>query len=313
MAYYNMNKVIQLTRTAMGMRQHEVCHGICSTVELSRIENGKNGVRKENFRKLMARMGRTAEQVYAVCVGKDGDLLREREELERALKRFDYDQAEEYLNRMRERADDNVLTMQYIARDEALIDYHKGRINAEGLRKRIDGVIRMTVPGYEKFLNQTDRVFPFVLEELLVLLSLENAYVYLQQYDMGKKINSTILQCLNAGYMLNPDRLTMEITVRRNLAKIYTREGKYVEALKEIEDCMTLSVKIDYGHMIAPLLVSKAFNYIWMVKQEQWPENQLKNAAQYLRQAYYITAARGDAKLMDVIKDYYQKHFGYWG
>lgn len=312
MAYYLMNRVVKLARIALGMTQEELCEGICDVRVLSRSENGRQELKKENFRKLMARMGRAAEPIYAVCVDKDGRLLEDRENMERAFKRYDYAAAERYLRRMQENADDNLLTRQYLARAEAVADYRQKRIGAEEFAKRVDQALRMTVPDYEKYVYRTDKVFPFVKEELLGLLSLGNAYMYLGQYEKGKQTYNAILRCLKAEYMLKPDRITMEITVWTALYHMHEKEGNLEDALEKIEDCIQESRKIDYGHVIAPLLVSKAYNYIWMVRLGGWEESRLDDAKGYLRRAYYIAAARGDTRIMDIIIKYYVENFGSW-
>ena len=309
MAYYLMNKVVKLTRLALGMTQEELCEGICDVKVLSRSENGRQELKKANFRKLMARMGRTTEPIYAVCVDKDGRLMEDRENMERAFKRYDYAAAEQYLRRMQKNADDNLLTL---ARAEAVAEYRQKRIGAEEFAKRVDQALRMTVPDYEKYVYGTDKVFPFVREELLGLLSLGNAYMYLGQYEMAKQAYNAILRCLKAEYMLRPDRLTMEITVRNSLYHVYEKEGNLEDALQTIEDCLKKSKEIDNGHAIAPLLVSKAYNYIWMVRLGGWEESRLEDAKRYLRRAYYIAAARGDARFMDIIIKYYVENFGNW-
>ena len=312
MAYYLMNKVVKLTRLALGMTQEELCEGICDVKVLSRSENGRQELKKANFRKLMGRMGRTTEPIYAVCVDRDGRLREDRENMERAFKRYDYAAAERYLRRMQENADDNLLTRQYLARAEAVAEYRHKRIGAEEFERRVDQALRMTVPDYEKYVYGTDKVFPFVKEELLGLLSLGNAYRYLKQYEKRKQNRKARLGSLKAEYMLKPDRLTMEITVQDALYHVYDKEGYLEDALQLIEDCIQKSKEIENGHMIAPLLVSKAYNYIWMVRLGGWEESRLEDAKGYLRRAYYIAAARGDARIMDIIINYYIENFGSW-
>ena len=46
MAYYLMNKVVKLARTALGMTQEELCEGICDIRVLSRSENEKQEMKK---------------------------------------------------------------------------------------------------------------------------------------------------------------------------------------------------------------------------------------------------------------------------
>lgn len=260
----------------------------------------------------MARMGRTIEPIYAVCVDRDGRLLEDRENMERAFKRYDYAAAEQYLRRMQENADDNLLTRQYLARAEAVAEYRHRRIGAEEFARRVDQALRMTVPDYEKYVYGTDKVFPFVKEELLGLLSLGNAYTNSGLYEKAKETYNAILRCLKAEYMLKPDRLTTEIVVWDALYHVYDKEGYLEDALQTIEDCLQKSKEIDNGHAIAPLLVSKAYNYILMVRRGRWEESCLEDAKGYLRRAYYIAAARGNARFMDIIIKYYVENFGSW-
>ena len=193
MAYYLMNKVVKLARTALGMTQEELCEGICDIRVLSRSENEKQEMKKENFQKLMGRIGRATEPIYAVCVDKDGLLLEDRENMERAVKRYDYKAAEQYLWRMKETADDNVLTMQYLARAEAVMNFRQKRIGAEEFAERVDQSLRMTVPEHEKYVYGTDKVFPFVKEELHKIYNLAQCVIYKKGVILKWKKNIFIL------------------------------------------------------------------------------------------------------------------------
>ena len=193
MAYYLMNKVVKLARTALGMTQEELCEGICDIRVLSRSENEKQEMKKENFQKLMGRIGRATEPIYAGCADKDGLLLEDRENMERAVKRYDYKAAEQYLWRMKETADDNVLTMQYLARAEAVMNFRQKRIGAEEFAERVDQSLRMTVPEYEKYVYGTDKVFPFVKEELHKIYNLAQCVIYKKGVILKWKKNIFIL------------------------------------------------------------------------------------------------------------------------
>lgn len=201
MAHYNMNQLVALTRKAKRISQEELSDGICSTVALSDYENGKYGIRRKKYRKLMQRMGRISNVNYAVCMDKDGGLLEERIQMERAFKRYDYEAAEKYMLRLKERADDNVLTQQYLARAEALVEYYRKRISAEELIRRLDSAIKMTVPEYEVYLGRMKRVFPFVKEELRILMSLGLLIGLIAMYGNGvARRRAFVLQALKFRY-----------------------------------------------------------------------------------------------------------------
>lgn len=311
MAYYNANEIIKLTRTAMGITQEELCDGICDVTTLSRIENGHQCMRRETYRSLMRKMGRVAEMRYTVCLEQDGILLEDRINLEKAFKKFDYAEAERYLQNMKKIADDNILTRQYIARAESLVAFYSGGIQAEELIEKLDEVIRMTVADYEKYL-MANNVFPFVKEELLTLMSLGNAYCKLGEKERGMQIYESIIKCLEKNYMGEPEKTTMLITVKNNIVKIYSAEGRHLEALDEIESCLKLCRKWDYSHLVAPLFVSKAHNYVRMVEKGLWAEQYLDDAKKILRQAYCLATARKEREITSTIVRYYEQHLGAW-
>lgn len=309
MAYYNANEVIKLTRKAIRITQEELCDGVCDVSTLSKIENGHYGVRRDTYRELMKKMGRVTEMRYATYMEQGGRLLEDRLAWERAAKRFDYAAAETYLQRMKAAADDNVLTRQYLVRAEALQDYHQGRICAEEMAERVDRAIRMTSPDYEKYLKQK-RVFPFVKEELLALMSLGIAYRKMGEGRRAMLMYETILNCLDADYMGEPDKTEMRITVKYNIAKLYESEGKHREATEEYDACLCLCRDRDYSHLIAPILTSKAYDCVRLVERGEWDRERLDEAKKFLRQAYCLAAARMESESISRIVKYYERYFG---
>lgn len=312
MAYYNINEIVKMTRMAKGISQEELSFDICTTATLIGYENGKHRVNRGKYRQLMERMGRMQEMQYAVCINKEGGLLEDRVEMERAFKRYDYAGAEEYVRQMKENADENVLTAQYLARAEALVEYYRKRISAKELAQRIDNAIRMTVPEYEVYIGRTERIFPFMKEELLALMSLGEAYRCMGECEKSIQLYETVLRCLDRGYMANPDNISMKITMQRNLSLVYEQQRQYEEALETIDYCLNLAKQNDYGHIISVLLMGKAHNYIKLVERQRWENNYLEMAKKILRQAYYMATARGDFDISKAIFDYYKKRFGEW-
>ena len=312
MAYYNANEIIRLTRRALGITQEELCDGICDVSTLSKIENGHYGVKRDTYRELMRKMGRVAEMRYTVCLEQDGRLLEDRIEFERAFKKYDYEVAEKYVKRMKENADDNILTQQYIARAEALVDYYRKRISAEELAERIDRAIHMTVPEYEKYLSNKERVFPFVNEELLALMSLGNVYRKLGQGERGMQMYEAICRCLQADYMSVQDKISQQISVEYSIAMAYAAEGRHLEALGKKEKCIQLCKNRDYSYSLASLLFSKAHSYVRLVERGEWGKEKLDEAKNILRQSYCLATARREEELKKTIIKYCEQHFGEW-
>lgn len=311
MAYYNANKVIKLTRKAMGITQEELCGGVCDVSTLSKIENGHYGVRSSVYRELMGRMGRMNEMRYATWINKDGRLPEDRLEWELALKRYDYAAAEPYLRKMLAEADDNILTRQYLARAEAMLEHYQERICAAELAQRIDQAIRMTVPDYERYLKQ-ERVFPFFKEELLALISLGSAYRETGQKERGRQLYEEALRCLNANYIGDPDRTQIRITVKYNIAGAYAAEARHMEAMKEYDACLLLCRESDCGHLAAPLLAAKAHSCMCLAESGEKGKDYPDEAKKLLRQAYCLAAAGTEKELAEAVRQYYEQHLGKW-
>lgn len=184
MSYYRTGDIIRLTRIANGLSQEELSYGICSVQTLHRIENGKTRVKKELYYRLMERMERVPEKTYAVCVGKDLELLEERMKFEDCMNEMEYEKADEYVRIIKEKADGNLITQQYVKKAEALVEYHCKRIDEEMLIERLEEVIGLTVPDYRDYL---DKKYPFTEQELLCLLNIAQNYTKLDKYDEAIK------------------------------------------------------------------------------------------------------------------------------
>ena len=57
MAFYIFGDYIREQRERMGVTQEDLCEGICSPGTLSKIENGRQGVRLNQYIALMERLG----------------------------------------------------------------------------------------------------------------------------------------------------------------------------------------------------------------------------------------------------------------
>lgn len=308
MAYYNANRVIKLTRKALGITQEKLSEGVCEVETYSRIENGHRTIRRNTYQKLMEKMGRNTERRYAVCVSKDGMLLEEKIELERAFKRYDYEAAEKYLNILKEKVDDNLLTRQYMSRVEALVEYYRGRCREEELISKLGEALKITVPEYERYLVE-DIVYPFTKMELLILLNIGNAYRRMGDNARGELLYQIIIKCLNASYLGERDNTNLQVSVGRSLAKAYAEAQNSMRALEVIDECLEIAINSDYGCKIAAMLVSKANNYVVLVHHDELSKEYLEVASKCLRQAYYLAAARNEHETAEKVKSYYSQYF----
>ena len=313
MANYNAGDVIRLMRNTTGMSQEELSDGICSVETLSRIENGKHKVKQSTYAGLMAKMEHDTRKNYALCAGKDMELLEERIQLEDAVAKHDYEKADRYLCRLKRKIADDKISRQYVERLEGGIDYQLGRINGEEYVRKMEDTIRITVPGYERYLHieEKGQAYPFTELEVLTLISLANAYGDMEQPQKGIQIFDMLLLCLEEGYMDAGSVSRLQMLIKRNYLKTLEQSGKYQEALENTKELLEDVIRNNYGRMIPVLL----FGISWDLRKiridnEEAIDDILPNIKRTLRQAYYIAAARDDEVNLRIIEKYYNECLG---
>lgn len=315
MANYKAGDVIRLTRNAVGMTQEELSDGICSVETLSRIENGRHGVKRDTYGKLMEKMGRGVHDNCAVCMGRDMSLLEEYTLFEDAITKREYDTAERYLVRIREKISDSLVDRQYLKRVEALLDYAAGRINAQEHILQLQMAMEMTIPGYECYLwgEKRDKIYPYREQEVLILMGIGNRYYDLHEMDKAIMVYETIIRSLDAGYMDVKNAEELKLINLANLSRPLGKQERYEEALAKAEEGLAMAVSRGYAHALVELLMQAAGNRLKLAKKIAESEKQkqeLVESKKMMRQAYYIAAARKDIYNQELINENLRYHFG---
>lgn len=306
MSNYRAGDIIRLTRIAIGMTQEELCENICGVQTLHRIENGKVAVKKEIYYRMMEKMNRIPEQTYAVCVGKNMELLEERIYLEDAMRKEEYEKAEQYLKIIESEADDNLVTLQYVRKMKALVSFYLGSIDKNQLLGELDQVIRMTVPNYEKYY---EKEYPFTEQEILALMSMANILDLIDKKEDSKNLYYMILRCIRLGYIEGTSKIETEITIMRNLANTCTRMGNHEEAISFYKKALDMSRENDYARRYTVIFGEMAWSMLREIEKGERESKDKQKAEQYLRQAYYIAAARKEEKLMKETEYIYEEVF----
>lgn len=306
MSYYRTGDIVRLTRIANGISQEELSYGICSVQTLHRIENGKTRVKKELYYRLMERMERVPEKTYAVCVGKDLELLEERMKFEDCMNEMEYEKADECVRIIKEKADDNLITQQYVQKAEALVEYHCKRIDEETLIERLEEVIGLTVPDYRDYM---DKKYPFTEQELLCLLNIAQNYTKLDKYDEAIKFYEKILECLNMEYIFGGNTIHLKIITLSSLSRVYGSKKEYDEANELSKEALSMARLEDEGIIAEGILTDITWNVLRQVERNERGKEDDIIAKKKLRQAYYLALARDDKKIVEICEKIYEKEF----
>lgn len=308
MANYRAGDVIRLTRNAIGMTQEQLCEEICSVETLSRIENNKQGIGKDVYERLMAKMERNPLRSYAICSSMDMRIAEEKQALEDAVAKHDYKKAKLFLRELEQKIIDTKYNRQYIGRLAALVAFHTKEIDVYHLLDRLNELLRITVHDYEKWIEEK-KIFPLTEQEIYILVSIANAYDMVDKKKEAVKIYEMLEKCLEQKYMDDNMSNKLKMIIMANCNKILGELGEYEKVYNRTKQIMKMACENSYGYLFSHILVSQAWNELKICEKEGKRIIEQGEIKRKLRQAFYIAAARNDTVYMQNISKYYFEVF----
>lgn len=307
MSNYNVGDIIRLTRQSIGMSQEELSDEICSVQTLSRIENGKVNVKRDTYQKLMERMGRNGQKNYSVLSLEEFDTLEMMRKTNNLVFRREYEQAELYLNNLKQTLDLNdVLNLQYIKRKEVIINYHKGSISKEEYLKRLEDVISLTVPDYKLLLNKT---YPFTAEEIRILMNIAGAYGNLEKNEIAIPIYYMLLRSLNSGYMSQKTAIPLVLVIIHGAARMHGGEGRHQVAIDMCWNAIHKSKKHNLFTVLPVAYGEIAWNMMKQIEKGERDEEDKEECKKIMWQGFATATLSKQYVVRELIKKDYCKYF----
>lgn len=306
MSNYNVGEMIKLTRLSLNMSQEYLSGDICSVQTLSRIENGKNNVKKDTYLRLMERMGRNGERNFFTLPTNHFATMHDMSKANEALVKHDYYKLDHYIRQIKPHLDSHVMNQQYIRKNEIIIDYRMGRISKELFQRKMEEITALTIPNYRELKKC---VYPFLKEEIMVLMNLATAYRENGNYQEALNILSMLINSLKKGYMEKEKADRIKLVLINNLAKIYGEMEEHQaavhlsrEAIKEIRDQKLIDI-------LPNLYFELSWNMIQQIEKGERRKDELSLCKRYLRQGYASSAISKNNYVQNAIKDYYSEYF----
>lgn len=307
MANYRVGDIIRLTRIASGLTQEQLSENICSVETMSRIENGKHGVKKDIYQKLMEKMNRNPERSYAICVDKDMQIIEERAAFEEAMTRHDFERADEYMTLLKEKAGESILTKNYVRRESAFLDFYQNRITSAELVEILEELAEETVPDYRRYMEEKI-IFPFTEQEIILFKRLAVAYGRNDKNELALEISEMLLRSLRSKYMIEWKK--NELSVYGNMARYYQKIGQYEVAYNINDTLIYEAKKYDNGILVEESLFDKAWDILREIRNGKREKEEIEECKKFMRKAYYLSLSRNDQTNMKIFSDYYATQFG---
>lgn len=304
MPCYKSGTIIKLTREACGMSQEILAEDICSVQTLSRIENGKTGVKRETYQRLMERLERFSGRNYAICVGDGLKGMDYIAEIDEAIRLHQYKNAEQYLKELERESLEGIIYRQYCIYNKAIIKSALKKITVEQKLKQMKEALSLTISDYMRYKN---KVYPFTSQELTILMNIGSCFSQLRKPKEAIEIYDMLLRSLEYDYMSEYEGYRFKIAISFNRMKCLGELKQYrvaFETGKELLKCCKEYCCID---MIPTIAGETAWSILCGIENGELDETHKEECSYYLHLGYYIASAIEDENLVEIFKGVFKK------
>lgn len=299
-----VGEVIRKRRMELGLKQYELCEGICEPVTMSRLETGKQTPSYNKLKTILQRLGLPDDQCYMLLSKNEmliSDLQTEitscnvLKDPERGLPKI------EELEKIVE--PDDTLTRQFILRSKASLGKKEnGQIVPYTLNEKLDilfEAIRLTAPNFD-----IDSIHEglYSIDEVKVINQIATVYSNLKQHKKAIDIYYQLLRYIKKHFQNILQSGGLLPLVCYNYARELDLVKRYEDALEIAQ--LGWQACIQYGQYrnlpVIIALMAECYHFL----------NDDNKSIEYYRQAYYIHKAIGNEKNIEVIMSETKKYFG---
>lgn len=281
---YEIGSFIHDLRVERGYSQEELCFGICSTGNLSKIENGVRMPNRKTIEALMQRLG--CEDVFFQFSSRE-EMYQQQlcKEIVEKLSDKNFKGLEEVLEVFEATiSEDDILNSQYCRFTKAMIEQEKGA-PAEQVIRELEEALQMTKPGYKK-----EGVAPkglLTYNEIVILINIANNYIN-KDNKKAIEILSYLKWYMDTHVLDGEERMKKYQVVIFNLSSVLLEEKRYDEVI-ELCDLGVHTCKESNRLRLFPyFLLNKGLTLLEKGDTEQ--------AKEQLKKGYYVLDAMDNKK-----------------
>lgn len=301
---YFIGEIIRQKRTELGLKQCQLCEGICEPTTMSRIESGKQMPGLNTLKNLLQRLGLSDERYYALVSKNEMQIADLQTEIVSANVFKDSQRGLPKIAELEELADpDDHLLHQFILRSKASLGKREdGQIVAYSLDEKLDMLfkaIRLTVPNFD--IDAIEEGL-YSIDEVKVINHIATVYSDLKQHEKAIRIYDQLLQYINKHFQNILQSGGLLPLVAFNYARELDLIGRYTDAIEIAETGWKACTQYGQYRYLAPTIAIIAeCNHFF---------GDDSKSKEYYRQSYYIYKAVDDERGARVITAEAKKYFG---
>ena len=298
MQNYKLGEYIRQRRLDLGLTQEQVCAGICESVTLSRVENGKQTPSRNRINAILQRLGLPDDRYYALVTPEELEIEALKKEIVacNALKRVEdgFDKISQLEKIVKP---DDQITQQFILRSKVLLGGLDKRYSNDERIQMLVQAIRMTIPDF-----QLDKIeaFLFTLDEMKRVNQIGNAYSLSGDNEKAADIFYRLLQYIRRHLPETVTSNRMLPLVLYNFARSLDLSQKYEEGAKVARCGKEACIKYGHYQVLHSCLEIEAECDFFLGKKEESVER--------YHEAFYICKVMGYEDDLQIIRTEAEKY-----
>ena len=288
MEFYDLGITIKELRIKKNISQSELCHGICSQSQISKIEKGVIYPSSILLYQLSERLGVDPNSIFALTQNKKLKYTENVKYVIRdCIRQHQYKELYEIVTR--EKYTNNFQTKedkQFLIWHEAIAIYCVNNSTKVALTL-LNNALKLTVTNID-FLSERE----IDILHTMAILHAEN-----KEY---KKSITILKRCLNNFNKLDfPRDKEIKLKIIYNLAKNLSYTYQYEEAIKYIDKGIQLAINLNTFYLLGELYYGKGSN---LLKLKQYNEEDVANN---MKKSLFIFELTKNEKKLQIIKEEY--------
>lgn len=261
MGKYEIGEVIREARCRLGISQEELCYGICSPGNLSKIENGVRQPSVFTFRLLMERLGENVKAYPMYVSGQEMKRFRLKYEIEQDIYFDRYEEAEKKLLVFQEMLDQaDIEGVQFVLMADSVCGRHSGRLSQEVALEKLEDGLHKTLPEFEA--RRTGKMF-YTDVEMHLLINIASRYDDLGRSEEAIQLLQTLERQLHQVWKEKHQNVEHYPLVAFNLSNTLEDTGRYREAWQVAGEGARYCISEGVLYMFPYLLTNEGCNLVY--------------------------------------------------
>lgn len=295
---YNIGDIIRTTRIEQKVTQEELCSGLCSVSNLSRIESMWQVPNMALFEALMSKLGKDVE-IYTPMAGQDDiDKYVLRQKIRKHITYKEFDKAESLLSVLEEKSNLGVIYKQFIQYTKAVVLFNRSK-EREDLLLALDMLLKAIVITFPDYTYSSLSKHILTREEVTIVNNIANVHSMLGERKLAIEEFYALKEYYDNKMVDTEEKAIMYTMILYNLSRLLGLENRHDECIKLCD--IGIECCIDHGKLttMPQLLLNKGCSLL--------ESGDIEQAMPILQESYFIYRAvkRLDAcmKIENYIKD----------